>query len=118
MIIGPAIDEAAEYYMEPQLIGASATRSAHNVLSHANPISGLDKVWKIDDIPLKRGVEYGGWVVRWPNFDVESKGSDAAGKIFQNYERVIDKQIEKANNIDIFLKWRNTKLSFYRMITN
>jgi hypothetical protein len=63
MIIGPAIDEAAEYYTLSDWIGVSASPSAYNILHKM----GREKMLSYNmgepyvsyDIPLKSGVELG-----------------------------------------------------------
>lgn len=67
MVIGPTVDEAAEYYDQPQWVGVSAAPSARLRLSALEaqdfPLSHLYLRY---DIPLKDGqIEKNGWALNW-----------------------------------------------------
>ena len=106
-IIGPAIDEAAEYYTHQQWIGLSAAPSVFNILQNidASRISSKNKAptYVKYDIPLKDGIEKNGWAVNWPmlNFDLKPELS--------SLEQYVEMQLSSITQFDHVMKWRNTQ---------
>jgi hypothetical protein len=71
-IIGPAVDEAAEWYTNIEWIGVSAAPTAYFILEKLAEI-GQDvavegkKFFIKYDIPTKANTTEKGWAVNWPN---------------------------------------------------
>ncbi|MEW6686980.1 MAG: hypothetical protein AB1393_12390 [Candidatus Edwardsbacteria bacterium] len=67
-IIGPAIDEAAEWYTHPDWIGISTTPSASfgldSLLEEGHP--QFSKWFVRYNIPMRTGIEDKGWALAWP----------------------------------------------------
>jgi hypothetical protein len=106
MIIGPAIDEAAEYYTMAEWVGISAAPSAHYALNKIQEAIQETYHYIRYDIPLKHGVERNGWALNWPHFDIHSGDT-------QRHVLKLDQKLAKHNEISVSLKYRNT-LDFYR----
>ena len=70
LVIGPAIDEAAEWYTQPDWIGVSTAPSASFGIERLVE-DGYDiSKWFVKySIPIKNGIEENGWAVAWPNRD-------------------------------------------------
>jgi hypothetical protein len=99
MIIGAAVDEAAQYYLLPQWIGISLSPSAHlEMIENSWNIPSLIKY----DIPLKIGIEQGGFAVRWdpPDNKLRIQIPDIKQRLLAD--------IRTARDIDIAMKLRNT----------
>lgn len=70
-IIGPAVDEASEWYTEIEWIGVSAAPTAHFVLEKLVEIGGevekeAKKFFVRYDIPTKTNALGKGWGLNWP----------------------------------------------------
>ena len=106
-IIGPAIDEAAEYHARQQWIGLSAAPSVFNILQNidASRISSKNKspTYVQYDIPLKDGIEKNGWAINWPmlNFDFKPE--------LYSLEQYVEMQLSSTTQFDHVMKWRNTQ---------
>lgn len=115
-IIGPAIDEAAEYHTLQQWIGLSAAPSVHNILERINPSRLKSKnkgsTYVQYDIPLKNSTEKNGWAINWPmhNSDISPEHDS---KIFSSIEQYVEYKLETVTGIPHVFKWRNT-LDFLR----
>lgn len=109
LFTGPAVDEAAEYYLLPQWIGISAAPSANGALNKVMPhLPYLDgNVYKRHDIPLKTSVEQDAWALNWPR-QCEDDDKNEEGKMDEILER-IDRKMESLTDIGAALKWRNTR---------
>ena len=109
IIIGPAIDEAAQYYELPQWIGVSATPSFFNLIENSSKFQQKDRLTKWD-IPLKQGIEKKGWVINW----TEAVDSKAVSKhLFKtknkiSFEQILNTQLQETNDLRASLKIRNT----------
>lgn len=114
-ILGPTIDEAAEYHEMPQWIGISLTPSAHKIYDKiAGHLSYTQYVPKYPfakfDIPLKIGVEKNGYALNWPPLNdfmkhISTKFSEDRNIKLYN---LIKKELESTNDINVVLKLRNT----------
>lgn len=102
MVIGPAVDEAANYYQLPNWVGLSATPSAHLALNKSMSVPYLSRNWVRYNIPFKTGYDNNGWALNWP-YSVIRGNSEA--QIRQAIERGIE---EHATDIDVAFKLRNT----------
>lgn len=115
IIVGPAVDEAAQYYMLPEWIGVSAAPSAHKILE--DKIEGIvrrfgtSNIFMKYDIPLKTGVERNGWALNWPllNEDIPNHMNKSSGSIYaKTLKDVIKKQLVDSTDIYVAFKLRNT----------
>jgi hypothetical protein len=67
LMIGPAIDEAAEWYTQPEWMGVSTAPSASFGLSRLEDQKADISKWFIKyDIPSKGGTQKGEWALAWP----------------------------------------------------
>lgn len=119
MIIGPAIDEASQYYTMPKWIGISTSPSAYRILRKHNPTQllefGYGHIFIQHDIPIELGLE--------KNFAINLPYAyKSTADIFKNkleldgpdtLEEIFEQELEKTNDIDVSFKIRNT-LEFLR----
>lgn len=123
IVIGSAIDEAAQYYTLPEWIGISASPSTYVLLEKLKDkkIKYFENLFYKYDIPLKNIVERNGWALNWPGpLDEYVQQLSTTFQInppFSSIEEIINKQLA-GNSADIStsLKWRNT-WNFYDEIT-
>jgi len=119
LIIGPAIDEAAEYFTQPQWIGISASPSTNRRIEEikdSNP-SVEDNFYKCN-IPLKNSIEQNAWALKWADDSDEvilKESMKLTGKKYNNTRHVINDKLKKTFDISSALKWRNT-LKFYELV--
>jgi hypothetical protein len=67
LMIGPAIDEAAEWYTQPEWMGVSTAPSASYGLSRLEDQKADISKWFIKyDIPSKGGLQKSEWALAWP----------------------------------------------------
>jgi hypothetical protein len=74
LLLGPAVDEAAEWYAHPNWIGISAAPSAKYLIEQNSNSNKNFEAGTLDDsdifvkydIPLKNGVDKNGWALAWP----------------------------------------------------
>jgi hypothetical protein len=67
LVIGPAIDEAAEWYTQPEWMGVSTAPSASFGLSRLEDQKADISNWFVKyDIPSKAGFQKGEWALAWP----------------------------------------------------
>ena len=112
MIIGPAVDEAAEYYTLPEWCGISASPSASKILTDVEEMKSSTCDYFIQyDIPLKNMTERKGWVLDWvkPRANTEVQNPSLRQIIYDESMRV--------NGISEYFKIKNT-LVFYDWITS
>ena len=107
LFTGPAVDEAAEYYLLPQWIGISAAPSANSVLSREMPRQPYrnGRMYRRHDIPLRTSVEQDAWALNWPR---QCEDEDEEGAMERIVEH-IDERMERLTDIGAALKWRNTR---------
>lgn len=118
MIIGKAIDEAAEYYMMPNWVGLTMSPSAYNAIQRLRRENKLekdryDKNLFIDyDIPLKIGIEKGIAVNYLSRLDV-GWGKKFYEEAFgfttkEEVKEIFQKELESLTDLNASLKIRNT----------
>lgn len=111
--IGEAITEAAQYYELPQWIGVSASPSANFLLEQSDKkTSSIFNYYKKCIIPLKNSIEQEAWAVNWPELYAEKISENENNSNSEDISKLIDAQLENAKNIDVALKWRNTRKFF------
>lgn len=104
LISGPAVCEAAAYYELPQWIGISSCPSAYSKIDGLSSGRGFYTKY---DIPLKSSVEYGGLAVNWPDrYNHEHVDRE---KELDNMLRFLEQRLEQTPDINVSLKWRNTR---------
>ena len=65
-IIGPAVDEASEWYQYPEWIGVSTAPSAFYALERLNEIKITPKRFFKYNVPIKEEKTVKGWALSWP----------------------------------------------------
>jgi hypothetical protein len=112
MIIGPAVDEAAEYYRLPEWTGISTCPSASKILTDAEEMKASSYDFFIQyDIPLKTMIEKKGWALNWPKS--RSKDQTQTEKVRQ----ILYDESRMVNGISAYFKIKNT-LDFYDWVTS
>ena len=110
MTIGPAIDEAVEYYILPEWSGISTSPSASKVLTDAEEMNASTYDYFIQhDIPLKGTTEKRGWALNWLKSGTDTKISNS------KLRQLLYKESMKVNDISAYFKFRNT-LDFYDQV--
>jgi hypothetical protein len=75
LTIGPAIDEAAEWYDQSDWIGVSTVPSASFVLDEAHDLGRPASTSLVShDVPLRSGTELRAWALDWPGGVWENRG--------------------------------------------
>ena len=111
--IGEAIAEAAQYYELPQWIGISASPSANVVLEKiSKKIPSIHTYYHKCPIPLKNSIEQEAWTIKWPELYETMRIANESKKTTPYILDIIDSKLEEIKNIDIALKWRNTRKFF------
>lgn len=112
MIIGPAVDEAAQYYEIPDWVGIFATPSAYSLLQRMSEKFKV-KV-KIEEdfhsygIPSKSALGQNGWALKLdPEYALSNVRKDGKNSEITLKEFVHD-QLENSMGMDIGQKWKNT----------
>lgn len=114
IVIGPAIDEASQYYMMPNWVGISTSPSAYRILYKQSPKQllefGYGHVFIPHEIPTKLGLEKS-FAINLPwaykttanSFKKELRldGPDTLNEIFES-------ELDRTNEIDVSFKIRNT----------
>ena len=72
IIIGPAVDEAAEWYEKGDWFGVHASPTANFLLDKYNHDTPLDFFFTKYPIPMKESINYNAWAINWPYFMTES----------------------------------------------
>lgn len=112
MIIGPTVDEAAEYYTLPEWSGISASPSASKILTDVEEMESSTYDYFIQyDIPLKNMTERKGWVLDWVKPRVNTEVQNPS------LRQIIYDESMKVNSISEYFKIKNT-LVFYDWITS
>ena len=119
IIVGKAIDDAAQYYQIPDWIGISVTPNSHKFINsnciHSEKNQGLFVEY---DIPLKNTIEKKGLALNWPIY-VETIGKTGEGSEkpqSQTLRELVETKIENSDDINVSFKWRNT-LNFIDYVT-
>ena len=117
--IGEAITESAQYYELPQWIGISAAPSANLALEKlSKKIPSLYTYYHKCSIPLKNSIEQEAWAIKWPELYETMRIANENEKDQPHILEIIDSKLEKIKNIDVALKWRNTRKFFDDVINN
>lgn len=120
VILGKAVDEAAQYYTMPEWVGISAAPSTHRILQKIkeergnknNPIRSFTQC----DIPIKNGLELNGWALKWPEYDNYLPSlSQSVRRNYNSLREIILNELERSEEINTAFKWRNT-LDFFDSI--
>lgn len=112
MMIGPAIDESAQYYELPEWVGISATPSIRELLNNL-PSDKLDTRTNFVNvnIPLKIGQEKNGWAINWPAYlasgALDEETDKITDKVYHQLKKIIGRQL-LGSDMTTVLKWRNT----------
>lgn len=114
LIIGPAIDEAAEWYTQPDWIGVSTAPSASFGLERFVD-QGIDiSKWFVRyKIPMKDGIEENGWAVAWPK-RAPIEPLDNREKVTSR-TAILEAFASRPISISAASKYRNT-LSFFDFV--
>lgn len=107
-MVGPAVDEAAQYHELAQWIGVSATPSVHHILSNIIGDPDPRELFVKWDLPLKIGVEKNAWVVNWLSESKVKSKDMMAEKLFGKVREIILKEAQTTDIVNA-LKWRNTQ---------
>jgi hypothetical protein len=108
MTIGPAIDEAAEYYLLPEWSGISTSPSASKILNDAEPLFDCFIQY---DIPLKNMTERRGWSLNWVNSKTNTNIPN------EKIRQIMYEESTKINDISAYFKIKNT-LDFYDYVNS
>jgi Mrr N-terminal domain len=124
LIVGPAIDEAAEYYDLPQWIGISSSPSANKIIEdiYNSKKDAVKDIFFKCDIPLKNSIEQNAWALQWAKESdkvvLETSKSLETSKLqtpkYTDTMHIMNNHLEKSYPIDVALKWRNT-YKFYEI---
>lgn len=98
-IIGPAIDEASQYYTTAEWLGISLAPSANLVLYGDNTIQNFGYVRY--NLPMKTGIESNAIVLNWVQRIMEK------GALANVRQKLLD-HIKTATDVSIAFKYRNT----------
>jgi len=120
-IIGPAVDEAAEWYTNTEWIGVSAAPTAHFILEKLEEIGGeaaemTKNLFIKYDVPTKINSTEKSWAVNWPklykNFPRQREGMSVKALILNRFA-------ERPVSVSAFPKFSNTlKFIDYVMRSN
>ena len=118
LIIGPAVDEAAEWYGKPDWIGISAAPSLLFALEQPPPLERDPKfsmmsnfLWTKWDVPLSDGKQMKTWVLDWPRTREAARLGEKPDVLDLN--RVLGIFGERPIGVAAFSKYENT-LNFLR----
>jgi len=113
-IIGPPVDEAAQYYTLPQWVGISLSPSAYNILRKSNPKQilefGYGDVYLPYKIPTKLGLE-NGFAINLPLAYLSTKDTftmELNLKAPELLDELFESELDKVSDIEASLKIRNT----------
>ena len=110
MIIGPTVDEAAEYYTLPEWSGISTSPSASKILTDTEEMRASSYDFFIQyDIPIKGMAERSGWALNWAKDRASSEIPN------ENLRQILYEESRKDNGIPAYFKIRNT-LDFYDQV--
>ena len=104
-IIGPAVDEAAEWYTHMEWIGVSTAPSAHFTIEKLVNVNEDVSKWFIKyKIPTKTGSSEEGWAVNWPRLSPEG----VVGGGMSVYELIVNAFARQPISISAMPKFLNT----------
>lgn len=114
MIIGPSIDEAAQYHILPQWVGISASPSVHSILRKEKSKHLLDfgygHTYLPYKIPTKLGIE-DGFAINLPlaySSTYNTFRNDLQLEVPDTLEEILGKELDKISDIEASFKIRNT----------
>jgi len=116
LFLGSAIDEAAQYFEQPQWIGISAAPRANSKLDEfreSDPES-VNAAYARTDLPLKSSVEQDAWGINWPRqcYREKNKMEDVEDML-----KTIDSMLKSLSDLDIAIKWRKTRRFCNELLT-
>jgi hypothetical protein len=114
LMIGPAVDEAVEWYTKPDWIGVSTAPSAfflaeQRLLSGRNRSRNPDPLTKWN-VPMRGGANAESWVIDWP---CSGMPGGTAGEAAPDEEQLLGYFAAKPIGHDALAKYTNT-LAFFR----
>jgi hypothetical protein len=111
LVIGPAIDEAAEWYTQPEWMGVSTAPSASFGLSRLEDQKADVSKWFVKfDIPSKAGLQKSEWALAWPREVPEA--SLVSGRRLTKRGLILDAFANKPISVAAVAKYKNT-LAFF-----
>jgi hypothetical protein len=114
LVIGPAIDEAAEWYTQPEWMGISTAPSASFGLSRLEDQKANISHWFVKyDIPAKGGVQKDEWALAWPR--EAQKQSVFSERHLTPRGLILDAFANRPVSVSAAAKYKNT-LSFFDFI--
>lgn len=109
IVLGPAIDEAAEHYEVANWIGAHVTPSVYSVLTRMSDVNNIGYPYVKYNVPTKNGI-IDTWAVEISNQLIEENQKIYSVK---DMTGLIHKKLEEAEDISGSDKWKNL-LDFMR----
>jgi hypothetical protein len=114
LVIGPAIDEAAEWYTQPEWMGVSAAPSASFGLSRLEDQKADISKWFVKyDIPSKNGLQKDEWALAWPKN--APKDTIIAEKNLTTRGLILDTFANRPVSVTAAQKYKNT-LGFFDFV--
>jgi hypothetical protein len=111
LVIGPAIDEAAEWYTQPEWMGVSTAPSASFGLSRLEDQKANVSKWFVKyDIPAKGGLQKDEWALAWPREAL--KESIVSDKHLTPRGLILDAFANRPISVSAASKYKNT-LAFF-----
>lgn len=121
IIIGPAVDEAAEWCNLAEWAGLMLTPSAVKDLesslleTRGERRATLKRMFPEWKIPLKAGVYEGGRALAWPIPNIEEQVGSNISKVFSNKQKIIDAFHRSPVQVDVAKKYLNT-IAFHNKV--
>ena len=116
LMIGPAIDEAAEWYTQPEWMGVSTAPSASFGLSRLEDQKADISKWFIKyDIPSKSGPQKAEWALAWPTNP--PKDHSISDKNLTTRGLILDSFANRPISVAAAQKYKNT-LAFFDYVTS
>lgn len=111
IILGPAVDEAAQYYSLPNLIGVYTAPSAYSVIERLGDNKEVNRLYIKYDIPLKDKIYKNGWMIKYNMRITKEDVTDLTNEAFKqmtNLREIAHYNLEHLDNVDAAEKWKNT----------
>lgn len=114
LVIGPAIDEAAEWYTQPEWMGVSTAPSASFGLSRLEDQKADISKWFVKyDIPAKAGTQKNEWALAWPR---EAPKELISQKNLTTRGLILDAFANRPISVSAAQKYKNT-LAFFDFVS-
>jgi hypothetical protein len=114
LVIGPAIDEAAEWYTQTEWMGVSTAPSASFGLSRLEDQKADVSKWFVKyDVPAKNGVQKSEWALAWPREAPKELTSD---ENLTTRGLILDTFANRPISVAAVAKYKNT-LAFFDFVT-